>query len=106
MKNIKEKSPNESVEKVSQKVASLCTVNTTQLLSLPEQQYQPFFLKVMHDFIAHNNLPKDLQLPSGNMRLSQALSVILDVIVRSMGEEKHREIIQELEEYKRSLHLG
>lgn len=57
----------------------------------------------MNDFIIHNDLPKDLPLPKGNMSLDCALSLILDIIVRSMGDQKRDEIIKELEEYKESL---
>lgn len=58
---------------------------------------------MLNDFIIHNNLPKDLPFPKGNMTLDCALSLILDIIVRSMGDKKRDEILMDLEDYKKSL---
>lgn len=72
-------------------------------LRLPEKEYQPFFLKIVQDFIKHHNLPSDLPMPEGNIQIHLALSMILDVMVRSMGDEKRKEILKELEDYKLSV---
>lgn len=97
----------DNVLSVSQKVQNLIETTPSTLsekvLRLPNNKYQPFFLKVVNDFISHHKLPQGLQMPSGNLKLHLALSLILDVMVRSMGEAKRDEIIQELEEYKLGL---
>jgi hypothetical protein len=70
---------------------------------LPEKRYQPFFLKVLHDFIAHHNLSQDLEKPQGNMKIHKALSCVLDIMSHSMGEEKRDNLLKELDQYIQGL---
>jgi len=94
-----------NLETTSSKVQKASGTSQDKLpeMKLPKSLFQPFFLKVMSDFIEHNKLPSDLPLPQGNMSLPVAMSCILDVISYSMGKEKRDLILQELEEYKAGL---
>jgi hypothetical protein len=91
------------VQQCSDKIVYLNPTNINRSLTLPCENYQPFFLKVMHDFIAHHNLPKDLPLPQGNLKMNVCFSRILDVMIHSMGEEKREAILKELNEYTNNI---
>jgi len=96
----------EPVQVLSNKVKELKVFqeNKDQLI-LPEKRYQPFFVKVMIDFIEHHGIVMDKSncLPDGSMKIHLALSRILDVMVHSMGENKRSEIMKELDEYKKEI---
>lgn len=72
-------------------------------LDLPKKLYEPFFLKVMHDFIEYHKITKDLPFPTTGLIMHKSMSYILDIMVHSMGDQKREEILKELEEYKSSL---
>lgn len=72
-------------------------------IRLPREHYQSFILKFMKDFVDHHNLHPHVVRIEGNMHLSQALSQIIDVMARSMGEERRKEILKELDEYNMSI---
>lgn len=73
---------------------------TKKPLYLPSKNYEPFFMKVMHDFIEYHKLPKDLPLPEMGIGMNLCMSRILDVMVHSMGEEKRKEILEDLDKYR------
>ena len=94
-----------SVEDTSNKIMSLNKPLQTlpNRIMLPNEKYQPFFLKVLSDFMKFHNVPLHLPVPQGSMKLHVALSCILDIMVHSMGEENRNLILTELEEYRKGL---
>lgn len=70
---------------------------------LPKQRYEPFFMKVMCDFRNHHNIPDNTPPPSGNMSPHKLLSYILDVMTKSMGQEKRNALLVELNDFKEGL---
>lgn len=72
-------------------------------MNLPKKNYEPFFLKVMNDFINYHNLPKDIPPPQGHSLPHKLFSYIIDLMSHSMGKEKREELIKELEDYKLGL---
>jgi len=91
-----------TLEEVSQKVHEMVQPSK-ELLILPKQRYEPFFMKVMSDFMAHHNISEFPNPPNGTMLPYKLMSYILDVMTRSMGEEKRNELLRELKEYKEGL---
>lgn len=93
------------VDETSDKVQSAVGIPNSEKseFKLPRLGYQPFFVKAMQDFISHHNLPKHLTIPAGNMHISDVFSYILDIMAHSMGDEKRKNLIKELEEYNPSL---
>lgn len=91
-----------NVDATSKKVDKLINIHSESLI-LPKQWYEPFFMKILSDFREHHNIPENIPLPSGKMEPHKLLSYILDIMVHSMGEEKHISILKELEEYKTTL---
>ena len=101
-----DKDPIKKISEVSDRVHSFAMPNENldePVLQLPKSAYAPFVLKVLHDFIEHHALPKDLVLPQGNMMIHKIMSCILDVMVHSMGKEKRDEILKDLHTYKLGL---
>lgn len=72
-------------------------------LMLPKHRYEPFFMKVIDDFINHHGLHSNIAKPQGNMMPHKLLSFIADIMSHSMGPEKRSSILQELESYKMDL---
>lgn len=72
----------------------------TKKLKLPTKYYGPFCIKILKEFINHNKLSIDLEMPNKDEVNHQALSKIFDIILHSMGPEKHDEYITELNRYK------
>lgn len=92
------------MESMSKKVETLITNNPIQPeLMLPKAKYEPFFMKVMNDFIKHHNLPGDIAKPQGSMMPHKIFSYIVELMAHSMGEEKRKELIVELNDYKNGL---
>jgi hypothetical protein len=89
------------VEAISKKILDLKLID--QPFVLPDKRWGTFCIKILQDFIEHHNLSKNIPLPSSHMLIHLALSRIFDVMLYSMGEEKRRNIIKELEEYKLSI---
>ena len=104
MKTLNEVLSNNPVESVSNKVQSLMTnTNSTKSLMLPKKNYEPFLLKIFSDFRAYHNLPDTIPPPSAGVMIHAVFSYIAELMVQSMGSEKHQELIRELEEYKQGL---
>jgi hypothetical protein len=95
----------DSIEGTSQKIHNLQTnlQSPKNELRLPKHRWQPFFVKVLSDFIDFHNLPKDLPMPEGALRLEVCMSRVLDIMLHSMGNEKREKILKELELYKEGL---
>lgn len=70
---------------------------------LPKHKYGPFFLKALSDFCMHHRISQKLAFPNETMLPHDFLSYILDIMARSMGEDKRLALIYELEEYKKGL---
>lgn len=70
---------------------------------LPKHRYEPFFMKVLNDFCSHHNISSGSLAPSGNMLPHKLFSYILDIMTLSMGEEKRKDLLRELEDYKEGL---
>lgn len=68
-------------------------------VQLPSNNYGPFCLKILSEFIIHHGLSKDLPLPVPGLRTDQALSRIFDIITHSLGSEKREALLKELDEY-------
>jgi hypothetical protein len=77
-------------------------MNSNKKLSLPEKGYGPASNKILKAFIAYHNLPK-CPLPEGKCSVHEGLSMILDIMLHSMGKENREEHISQVEEYKESL---
>ena len=101
---MKESCQNNSVEDISKKVSKLNIISSlTQQLKLPSVGYGPFCMKILQEFISHNNLSNDLPLPNVGDKTHDALSKIFDIILHSMGEEKRNQILLRLDEYNMSV---
>ena len=71
-------------------------------LILPRSHFTPFILKFTEDFINHHGLlPHVINWDVDGIHL--IFSNFLDLMARSMGDEKRKEILKELDEYKMSL---
>lgn len=89
---------------MSQKVEKFVITPVIQSeINLPKKNFEPFFLKVLNDFIHHHNLPKDIPVPNGCALPHKIFSYIVDILAHSMGEEKRNQLIKELEDYKLGL---
>lgn len=51
----------------------------------------------------HHGIPQNLPMPTGVMLPHNLLSHIIDLMSRSMGEQKRKTLIEDLEEYKLGL---
>jgi len=71
-------------------------------LTLPKK-YGPMCLKILHEFITHHKLSKNLPLPESSSSTEEALSRIFDVMLHSMGEEKRNEVLDDVSNYSMSL---
>lgn len=69
---------------------------------LPRKRFEPFFLKVMRDFLDHHKLPH-LDFPKDGALPHIVFSYIVESLAYSMGAEKRKELIEELEQYKLGL---
>lgn len=78
-------------------------MNISSEMMLPKKQFEPFFMKVIEDFINHHNLPKDIPKPIGNVMPHKIFSFIIDIMAHSMGKEKREALIKELNSYKNDL---
>lgn len=74
------------------------------VLVLPEQGYGPICNRLLKEFISHHKLPK-LTLPEGKCSVTQGVSIIVDIMLHSMGQEKRLQLIKDVEEYKKSLYV-
>ena len=79
------------------------TSNKGSTLLLPRKSYGPLCLRILDDFRKHFNLPKYLKVPEDGIQTHIALSRIFDMMVTAMGEEKRLELLQDIEDSKRSL---
>lgn len=71
-------------------------------LILPKAHFTPFILKFTEDFIDHHGLsPCVVNWEVNGIHL--VFSKFIDLMARSMGDEKRKEILKELDEYKMSL---
>lgn len=103
MNQSKEELVNPSVDIVSQKVQKLVVPNSIRSINLPKHKYEPFFMKIIKDFIEFHKLPDTIPPPQGNMLPHKLLSYIADLMAFSMGPKKRDDLIIELEEYKEGL---
>ena len=71
-------------------------------LMLPKQRYEVFFLKAMNDFMSYHKIPK-IEAPQGNVLPHKLFSYILEVMARSMDEDKRLKLLSDLDEYKNEL---
>ena len=71
-------------------------------LMLPKQRYEIFFLKAMNDFINHHKIPK-IESPQGSVLPYKLFSYILEIMAHSMGEDRRRKLLSDLDEYKNEL---
>ena len=76
---------------------------TNMSLNLPRHKYEPFFLKIIKDFIEFHKISEDIPFPEGNLSPHMIFSYISELMAYSMGYEKREELIKELEEYKNSI---
>ena len=91
-----------SVKETSNKVDGVNNIYTRQL-NLPSMNYGPFCLKILHEFIIHHGLSKDLPLPNAGSSMNVSLSRIFDVMLHSMGREKRDAILADLDQYNLSV---
>ena len=94
-----------NVNEVSKKVHELMSTpsSLSTPLILPKKMYEPFFMKVMCEFRNHHKIPDDTPPPSGIIAPHKLLSYILDVMTKSMGEEKRNDLLVELNHFKEDL---
>lgn len=72
-------------------------------LTLPSKSYGPICLKILHQFIEHHNLSKDLPMPVPGLSPHESLGRIFDIILCSMGPQKREEMIKECQAYSDSI---
>jgi hypothetical protein len=72
-------------------------------LKLPSSNYGAFCCKILIDFMKHHNIQTHLPVPNHTDKNIDALSKIIDIMVETMGEEKRKEILADLNKYKISL---
>lgn len=90
-----------TIKSVTDKIEQLNQVSSMRSLVLPKK-YGPFCMKILHDFIDHHKLCKDLPKPEPGLLIHLSMSRIFDVMLHSMGEEKRNNILKEVEDYNKN----
>lgn len=72
-------------------------------MMLPKHRFEPFFMKVIEDFMNHHSIPNTISKPKGNLMPYKLFSFIIDIMAHSMGSEKRKAILEELQAYKMDL---
>lgn len=72
-----------------------------QKLNLPKNSYGPICNKILIEFMQHHNISGEL--PTSDDITNVVLAKIFDIMLKSMGEEKRRQCIDDAKKYLTSV---